>query len=648
MATEVNKKYEEAKSKFRQKLDEALKMVPLPIFDKSAAGEENITKEYLEKTFNACADGLFTIAVCGEVKAGKSTLLNSILFGDNVLPSFETPETAKLAFIRYTSEDSFFEVNWYNNEEWQVVRQSSDVNALKKRLEYSMQNGVSQVNCINKGKTRVNDLNRLSEYTSVPKKDDKSSKAGIFTPFVKNVEIYIKDENLRNLQIVDTPGLNDPNQINSNETTSWIGQAHAIIYVCPMRFFAETDLEFFRQCMKGRSENTRIFVQNRIDEDENYIHTVEDSRHNQTCLDEGLFGPDEIICSYSAQVCLSRAKVEKAEKEHRNASPDDIEFVDFYKDLNPDPDDLQGKISERLFANSGAKRLEPLSAICIKPYNARKRLLEEIIKIKKFEKTRNDFPIEKAQKELDKIKKEQKEIHKDVEKTIDKYRQEIANCGKRLKQIVEDPSKGDLEDLIKTKMAEGGYDRVVATIKRKWDDITNTMCNDLENQIDEITKNLKRDMEYDLERIVSNVQKAVDKDVRDVIVNYTDLQRDIPKIDVEIKTKDGFFTFKKTVESGFIGDVNQSWMEFRNELKKYCAKVIEYLNKKNETIFTEIKEKVHLVEEILEKRVKNKNDLEMENKRLDEDVKKCENEVKRCEQKMNDIQKLLDSYKEAV
>lgn len=648
MATEVNKKYEEAKSKFRQKLDEAIKIVPLPIFDKSAAGEENITKEYLENTFNACADGLFTIAVCGEVKAGKSTLLNSILFGDNVLPSFETPETAKLAFIRYTSEESFFEVNWYNNEEWQVVRQSSDVNALKKRLEYSMRNGVSQVNCINKGKIRVKDLNRLSEYTSVPKKDDKSSKAGIFTPFVKNVEIYIKNENLKNLQIVDTPGLNDPNLINSNETTSWIGQAHAIIYVCPMRFFAETDLEFFRQCMKGRSENTRIFVQNRIDEDENYIHAVEDYRHNQTCLDEGLFGPDEIICSYSAQVCLSRAKVENATKEHRNAPPEDAEWVEGYKDLEPDPDDLQAKISERLFANSGAERLEPLSAICIKPYNARKRLLEETIRIKNFEKTRNDFPIEKAQKELEKIKKERKEIHKDVDNTIDKFKEEIANCGKRLKRIVEDPSKGDIEDFIRTKMNDGGYDRVNKTIKRKWRDITNEFCNDLEDQIDEIMKNLKKNMKYDLDRIVGKVQKIVDKDVRDIIVDYTDLQRDIPKMDIEIKTKDGFFTSKKTIESGFIGDANESWMEFQDDLKKYCAKVVEYLNKKNEGIFTEITEKVRLVEEILEKRVKNKDNLEVKNKQLEEDVKNCENEVKQCEQKMNDIQKLLDSYKEAI
>lgn len=648
MATEVNKKYEEAKSKFRQKLDEALKIVPLPIFDKCAAGEENITKESLENAFNACANGLFTIAVCGEVKSGKSTLLNSILFGDNVLPSFETPDTAKLAFIRYTSEESFFEVNWYNDEEWQIVRQSGDTNALEKRLNYSQQHNVSKVNCINKGKTRVNDLNRLSEYTSVPKKEDKSGKAGVFTPFVKNVEIYIKNENLKNLQIVDTPGLNDPNTINSNETTSWIGQAHAIIYVCPERFFAETDLEFFRQYMRGRSENTRIFVQNRIDEDENYIHAVENARRNQTCLDEGLFGPSEIICSYSAQVCLSRAKVDKAKKEHRNASPDDVEFVDFYKDLEPDPDDLNGKISEKLFANSGAKRLEPLSAICIKPYNARKRQLEEIIKIKNFEKTRNDFPIEKAQKELDKIKKEQKEIHKDVDNTIDKYKEEIANCGKRLKRMVEDPSKGDLEDFIRTKMTDGGYDRVNKTLKRKWRDLTNEICNDLGDQIDEIMKNLKKDMKYDLDRIVGNVQKIVDKDVRDIIIDYTDLQRDIPKIDIEIKVKDGIFTSKKTIESGFIGDANESWMDFQDELEKYCVKVVEYLNKKNETIFSEVKEKVRLVEEILEKRVKNKNDLEVENKQLDEDVKKCENEVKRCEQKMNDIQKLLDSYKEAV
>ena len=132
MGNKVNQKYNEAREIFRKELEIAIKDTvnknpQKSIQIKNNAAEEELTEKTLTQDFENCANEPFTIAVCGQVKAGKSTLLNSLIFGDEVLPSFITPETAKLAFIRYTDEpNSYFKVYWYDDNEWQDVRATSN------------------------------------------------------------------------------------------------------------------------------------------------------------------------------------------------------------------------------------------------------------------------------------------------------------------------------------------------------------------------------------------------------------------------------------------------------------------------------------------------------------------------------------------
>ena len=70
-------------------------------YSSSSEGEQLITEESFQKTLDTLHDEKFTIAVCGVVKAGKSTFLNSLLFGRDILPAFDTPMTAKLTFIGF-------------------------------------------------------------------------------------------------------------------------------------------------------------------------------------------------------------------------------------------------------------------------------------------------------------------------------------------------------------------------------------------------------------------------------------------------------------------------------------------------------------------------------------------------------------------
>ena len=103
----------------------------------------------------------------------------------------------------------------------------------------------------------------------------------------------------KNVHVVKCdPSLIDPNRINSNETTKWINQAHAIIYVFPVRGLGASDLEFFKTFMPVKTLKTRILVQNRIDENKDYKNAIAGYEREPAYLDVGLFVPGEIVCPY--------------------------------------------------------------------------------------------------------------------------------------------------------------------------------------------------------------------------------------------------------------------------------------------------------------------------------------------------------------
>ena len=63
---------------------------------------------------------ILKIGVVGQVKAGKSSFLNSLFFdGESVLPRASTPMTAGLTVLRY-GEENKFDIEYYNTSEWKL------------------------------------------------------------------------------------------------------------------------------------------------------------------------------------------------------------------------------------------------------------------------------------------------------------------------------------------------------------------------------------------------------------------------------------------------------------------------------------------------------------------------------------------------
>lgn len=185
----------------------------------------------------------FTVSVCGQMNVGKSTFLNDLLFEENILPTREVAETAKLTTIAY-GEEPFYEVIFYSEEEWNKLKQEQMINANGEGVtyddgepctvyEYLIKTAVNksisatgnisiEKEMVDKQPTTGTNFKDLKKYISAD---------GIYTPFVKTANLAYPSELLRDIIVVDTPGTNDPNTVRSKLTEDWIGKSDAVIYL---------------------------------------------------------------------------------------------------------------------------------------------------------------------------------------------------------------------------------------------------------------------------------------------------------------------------------------------------------------------------------------------------------------------------------
>ena len=64
---------------------------------------------------------IFKIGIVGQVKCGKSSFLNALLFDqDELLPMAATPMTAALTVIEYSDKNSA-KIEFYNEEDWKEI-----------------------------------------------------------------------------------------------------------------------------------------------------------------------------------------------------------------------------------------------------------------------------------------------------------------------------------------------------------------------------------------------------------------------------------------------------------------------------------------------------------------------------------------------
>ena len=261
--------------------------------------KEKITE--LESVFNEFKEGgvdllsednILQIGIVGQVKAGKSSFLNSLFFnGESVLPKASTPMTAGLTIIEYAEKNSF-EVEYFNEKDWGIfVNQDEDYkkreqevrsqnqgapeSIIKKELENRTSEKIRSAHemvsaCSSRAKQKIGQKNDSKDFFDL---DDLQNVLeqyvganGEYTSVVKSLYIKMNEDRLKGFRIVDTPGVNDPVVSRENRTRTFLHSCHGVFLLSASTdFLGSGDVSFLNTRIGGSGIGTIVLLASKFD-----------------------------------------------------------------------------------------------------------------------------------------------------------------------------------------------------------------------------------------------------------------------------------------------------------------------------------------------------------------------------------------------
>lgn len=216
-------------------------------------------------------DRKLNIGVIGQVKAGKSSFLNTLLFdGRKVLPSAATPKTATLTKIEY-GEENTITVEYYAPEEWEVLEKNALVDSKESEFESAREimgmiaeNGIDPAEYTTRGSEcfTFDSVEKL-----MPELNGYVGENGRFTPLVKNVTIRMTRDELKDISVVDTPGLNDAIASRTDKTREFIEKCDVVFFLSrASQFLDKNDIRLVESQLPQKGVEKIIMVCSRFDD----------------------------------------------------------------------------------------------------------------------------------------------------------------------------------------------------------------------------------------------------------------------------------------------------------------------------------------------------------------------------------------------
>lgn len=272
------------------------------------------------------------IGIIGRVKAGKSSLLNALLFdGNDILPKAATPMTAALTIMEY-GEDVRAEVDFFTQKDIDEIKVKHDAylqllnekifqnkqeieeKALAKkgklqglrdkvldkfkdkdealsaqekqeieekaraRAEREMKNDPSFASydqyC--RMKASGKSLGDLAQYGTISagsveelmsgKLNEFVGADGKFMPFTKSVTLHIPEKGLQGLQIIDTPGINDPVTSRGERTEQLLKDCDVVLLVSPSgQFLSNEDTDLIHRVTTKEGTRHAYIIASQVD-----------------------------------------------------------------------------------------------------------------------------------------------------------------------------------------------------------------------------------------------------------------------------------------------------------------------------------------------------------------------------------------------
>ena len=276
------------------------------------------------------------IGVVGQVKAGKSSFLNTLLFeGKEILPKASTPKTATLTKMEY-SEENIIQIEYYSPDEWEVLEDNAVVDlddeiytSAREIVDMVKRNGVNPHQYLEKGFDRI-EFESYEELIS--SLNDYVGEDGKFTPIVKAVTLFLNKEEFRGLSIVDTPGLNDPIASRTIRTKEFMEVCDVVFFLSQSgSFLDKSDWILLSSQLPQKGVKKLVLVASKYDSGIRDILRAQED-------DDDVFGEDENTADNIPKACKiikkklkkrAKSKVEEFVKdlEIRGSSPELIEVI---------------------------------------------------------------------------------------------------------------------------------------------------------------------------------------------------------------------------------------------------------------------------------------------------------------------------------
>ncbi len=311
-----------------------------------------IKTEELEKTLKGmqAENRGLKVGIIGRVKAGKSSLLNALIFGGkDILPKAATPMTASLTILKYAQNLSA-QAQFYNEQDIEELKRDHAryEKEFQRIVDEKVKEQQEKQSLLNKAKERLSNFgksfsgNKSNEEAPKQKilspeeireraqkiakkeldKDAKLSashdqfermkksgllntkdletriqadsleelnqklcqfvgKEGKFMPYTKAVQISLNNPNLKDLEIIDTPGVNDPIVSREARTKALLKECDVVFVISPSnQFLTDSDMDLFDRVSKKEGIQRVYFVASQADSAVCLITEVENSRHH--------------------------------------------------------------------------------------------------------------------------------------------------------------------------------------------------------------------------------------------------------------------------------------------------------------------------------------------------------------------------------
>lgn len=297
------------------------------------------------------------IGVIGQVKAGKSTFLNTLLFdGATILPKAPTPKTATLTKIEYAPENRIL-IEYYTPEEWNNIGEDAQIDddgeiyrSARELIRLAEKNGLDPLPYLQKGSESIpcasyEDLSqRLNDYVG---------ENGLYTPLVKCVTLEMDREELRDLSIVDTPGLNDPIQSRTQKTTEFIELCDVVFFLSKAgHFLDQSDVDLLRQQLPRKGVRRMVVVGSRFDNAMQDILRLAPQKTDPFQMD---FKKKEKTNNLPEARKMGRETLEKGVAKQKEAAQTDGSNQIFLDSIGPIP---ISSIAENIARNGGPQNSE--------------------------------------------------------------------------------------------------------------------------------------------------------------------------------------------------------------------------------------------------------------------------------------------------